>query len=314
MTSLRGWDRVFFLTTLILFVGCRPEAGDDAVRATGEAQRVVAIGDIHADLGAAREAFQLAGGIDEEGEWVGGSLVIVQLGDMVGRSYEDREVLDFIQEVREKARRAGGAVHALVGNHEVFTAQLRYDYVDEDAYAAFEEVPGLDVDNDLLAQLPEEARARGAALMPGGPYAKRLAEFPAVLRLGETIFVHGGVTPQWAEYGIERINEEVSRWFAGEIGQPVSAQGVDAGDLDDNVMMSRHFSEDVDASACELLEASLQILGARRMVVAHTVLDSITSHCGGRVWAIDVGMSRAYGGDVQVLEILDDETVSVISP
>ena len=41
--------------------------------------------------------------------------------------------------------------------------------------------------------------------------------------------------------------------------------------------------------------------------------DSITARCDGRVWAVDVGMSRYYGGEVQVLEIVNDEVVSVIS-
>jgi hypothetical protein len=302
------------LTTLILLSGCRADRAVRSETPRRETQRVVVIGDLHADLDAAHDAFRLAGGIDGDGNWVGGDLIIVQLGDMIGRSYEDREVLDFILKVREEARRAGGTVHPLIGNHEVFAAQLRYDDVDENAYSAFGRIPGLDLDNDLLARLPVEARARGAALMPGGPYARKLAAFPAVLQLGETIFVHGGVTPVWAEYGVDRINEEVRRWFAGENEQPISALGVDAGNLDDNVMMSRHFSNEVDESACELLEESLQILGARRMVVAHTVQDSITSRCGGRVWAVDVGMSRFYGGDIQVLEIIDDDVVTVISP
>jgi hypothetical protein len=255
----------------------------------------------------------LAGGIDEDGNWVGGSLVIVQLGDIIGRSYEDREVLDFIIDVRDRARLAGGTVHVLIGNHEVFGARLELRWVDENAYAAFGGIPGLDLDSDRLAQLPDSTRARSAALMPGGPYAKKLAEFPTVLRLGKTIFVHGGVTPFWAEYGIDRINEEVSRWFAGDTDQPVSSQGMDPGNIDDSVMMSRHFSQDVGEDDCAMLEESLLILGAVRMIVAHTVQDSITSRCGGRVWAVDVGMSRYYGGDVQVLEIVNDETVSVIS-
>jgi hypothetical protein len=42
-----------------------------------------------------------------------------------------------------------------------------------------------------------------------------MGEFPAVLRIGDTIFAHGGVTPYWAGYGIDRINEEVGLWFAG---------------------------------------------------------------------------------------------------
>ena len=62
-----------------------------------------------------------------------------------------------------------------------------------------------------------------------------------------------------------------------------------------------------------MLSESLDLLRAKRMIVAHTVQDSITSHCDGRVWVVDVGMSRSYGGVIQVLEILDDETVSIIS-
>jgi hypothetical protein len=88
---------------------------------------------------------------------------------------------------------------------------------------------------------------------------------------------------------------------------------MDPGNFDDSVMMSRHFSDDVDDDDCAMLSESLDLLRAKRMIVAHTVQDSITSHCDGRVWVVDVGMSRYYGGVIQVLEILDDETVSVIS-
>ena len=50
------------------------------------------------------------------------------------------------------------------------------------------------------------------------------------------------------------------------------------------------------------------------MIVAHTVHAEITARCDGRVWAVDVGMSRAYGGRVQVLEIVDDRLLRVIPP
>lgn len=300
-------------TSLVLLFGCGPQSASDSGAAKTEVRRLVAIGDIHADLDAARHAFRLAGGIDEDGNWVGGSLTIVQLGDFIGRSYEDREVLDFILDVRERARLAGGTVHVLIGNHEVFGVRTELRWVHRDAFAAFEGMSDLHLDSDYIEHVPIEARARSAALMPGGLYARRLAEFPAVLRLGETIFAHGGVTPHWAEYGIERINEEVNRWFAGEISEPPSARGMDPGNFDDSVMMSRHFSDDVDDDDCAMLSESLDLLRAKRMIVAHTVQDSISSHCDGRVWVVDVGMSRYYGGVIQVLEILDDETVSVIS-
>jgi len=85
---------------------------------------VVAIGDIHADLVAARAAFRLAGTIDDNDKWIGGKMIVVQLGDLIGRSYEEREVLDFVLVIRQRANAAGGKVHVLVGNHEVFGAEL----------------------------------------------------------------------------------------------------------------------------------------------------------------------------------------------
>ena len=121
---------------------------------------------------------------------------------------------------------------------------------------------------------------------------------------------HGGVVPRWARYGVERINEEVRQWLLGRAPEPDSALGVDDGD---RVMWTRQFSWNVTAAACGELAESLRILGARRMIVAHTVHPEITPDCDGRVWKVDVGMSRAYGGQVQVLEILDDTVLRVLS-
>jgi len=273
------------------------------------ANRVVAIGDLHADMGALHKAFQAAGATNPAGDWIGGALTVVQLGDLIGRSDDERQVLDFIFDIQHKAARAGGAVHALIGNHEVFGGRVDNQAVGRSPFAAYEDVPDLRRDDPRLRLLPPHERARGAALMPGGPYARRIAAFPSVLKIRETVFVHGGVVPRWARYGVDRINREVSQWLLGLAPEPDSALGVDDGD---RVMWTRQFSANVDAADCAVLAESLRILGARRMIVAHTVHSEITARCDGRVWAVDVGMSRAYGGPIQVLEIVDDKTLRVI--
>jgi hypothetical protein len=265
--------------------------------------RIVAIGDVHADLPAFRTALRAAGAINGAGDWVGGSMTVVQMGDLIGRSDEERQVLDFVFDLQSRAASAGGRVHALIGNHEVFGGRLDNQAVGPNPFPAWESVPGLRRDDPRLLHLPPNARARGAALMPGGPYARKLAAFPVVLRIGDTVFVHGGVVPRWARYGVERINQEVRQWLLGLAPQPDSALGVDDGD---RVMWTRQFSANVTAEDCALLKESLRILGAKRMIVAHTVHPEITARCDEEVWAVDVGMSRAYGGQVQVLEIVGD--------
>jgi hypothetical protein len=77
-------------------------------------------------------------------------------------------------------------------------------------------------------------------------------------------------------------------------------------------MWTRQYSSSVDASDCAVLEQTLAILGAKRMIVAHSVQSTITAYCENKVWAIDVGMSRFYGGPIEVLEIVNDEELTVL--
>ena len=295
---------------LAALLGLLPGCGASAAQPS-KSGRVVAIGDIHADINALRTAFRAAGATNARDEWIGGTLTIVQMGDLIGRSDDERQVLDFVFDMQRRATMAGGRVYVLIGNHEVFGGRVDNQAVGRNPFSAYEDMVGLRRDDPRLQVLPAMARARGAALMAGGPYARRIAAFPVVLKLGQTVFVHGGVVPRWARYGVDRINREVSDWLLGKTPEPDSALGVDDGD---RVMWTRQFSADVDAADCAALEESLRILGARRMIVAHTVHAEITSRCDGQVWAVDVGMSRAYGGTVQVLEITDDRTLRVIQP
>lgn len=54
---------------------------------------------------------------------------------------------------------------------------------------------------------------------------------------------------------------------------------------------------------CRALEQALQMAGAKRMVVGHTPqLEGCNAQCEGRVWRIDVGLSRGVlGSSPQVL-------------
>lgn len=287
-------------------------AGVDQQPPVARGERLVVIGDLHADLEASRRAFRLAGAVDERDRWVGGNLVVVQMGDVIGRGKQDRAVLDYVLDLQARAKAGGGTVHVLIGNHEIFAARPDHRWVAPEAFAAFGGVPGLNLSQPRVAELPAAQRARAAAFAPGGVYAKRLAAFPTVLRIGTTVFAHAGVLPMWARYGLERINADVRAWLGGQGDEPRVTQGLDDGSLDDGVMWARHFAAAPEEIACQLLDESLGILGASRMVVAHTVQRTIGSRCGERLWAVDVGISSYYGGHLQVLEIVGDKRVRVI--
>jgi hypothetical protein len=291
--------------------GPRPTAAASAAPADADrsyalpaAARVVAIGDLHGDLAAARAALRLAGAIDDGGRWAGGGLVLVQTGDEIDRGDQDREIIDLFDRLAEEARAAGGAVHALNGNHEIMNVQGDFRYVTEGGYKGFEGIPGADPLGPV-GKLPEHARPRAAAFLPGGPYAKKLARRPVILRVGDTVFAHGGVLPSHARYGAGRLNREVQAWMSGAAPSPPAVVTAE----DSPVWTRRYGAGDLGSDDCEVLGRALAALSAKRMVVGHTVQKGgITSGCGERVFRIDVGMSSHYGGRPEVLEIAGDST------
>ncbi|MBK6404240.1 MAG: metallophosphoesterase [Holophagales bacterium] len=273
-------------------------------------RRLVAIGDLHGDLEATRRVLRLAGAIDERDGWMGGDLVLVQTGDQLDRGDDEPEILDLFERLAKDATAAGGAVHALNGNHEFLNVKGDVRYATLDGFADFLEkpVPG-------LAGAPPETviaavLARINAFKPGGPQALRLATRNVVAVVGNTVFVHGGVLPKVAEYGIERLNQESREWLRAERSCPP--------DLllgPDGPVWSRHYSKDTDEADCRLLAEALEKLGASRMVVGHTVQkDQVTSGCAERVWRIDVGLSRHYGGPSSALEIVGDQVRILRAP
>jgi hypothetical protein len=265
--------------------------------------RIVAIGDLHGDLAATRAALRLGGAVDDKDHWIGKDLMVVQTGDQIDRGDDDRAIVDLFDRLAGEARAAGGAVIALNGNHEVMNVQLDFRYVTDGAYKSFVGVPGASAMDPRLAAQPEPARARAAAFLPGGPYAKQLSHRNIIAVVGDTVFVHGGLLPKHLRYGIDRMNREVSAWMDGSA--PDLATLITG---EDGPIWLRRYSAATGADDCAVLKETLAMIPAKRLVVGHTVQrGGISPSCDAAVWRIDVGLSKYYGGKPEVLEIKGDE-------
>jgi hypothetical protein len=295
---------------LLLLAGCSHEparAGELPTRFRA-VDRIVAIGDLHGDLEAARRALRLAGAIDEGDDWIGGQLVVVQTGDQLDRGGDEPEITALLSRLSAQARQAGGAVHVLNGNHELMNVDLDFRYVTEEGLRDFDGLAVVDPNDALVMSLPPESRARAAAFRPGGPWARMLAERNVAVIVGENLFVHGGILPEHVAYGLESMNAEMRAWLRGETPRPEWSRG------GTSPIWSRHFSDGIDSTEASMLAEVLDGLHVKRMVVGHTIQDDgIMSFRDGRVWCIDVGLAAHYGDNqVQVLEIRGD-TINVLS-
>jgi len=263
--------------------------------------RVIAVGDVHGDVDALRAALRVARVIDATGRWTGGHAAVVQLGDLLDRGDQERAVIDLATTLGEQAERAGGLFVPIDGNHEIMNSQGDFRYVTPGGFRDFADVVSLVADPGVLAMLeraPAPMRGRVAAFAPGGTYARQLAAWNIVQVVGDTVFVHGGLLPEHVRHGFDALNREVRAFFLGAATLPAYLTE------EQSPVWLRRFALDDDPATCALAAETLRAASARRMVVAHTVQrEGITSACGGTVWRVDVGLSRAYGGPVQVLEI-----------
>jgi hypothetical protein len=156
-----------------------------------------------------------------------------------------------------------------------------------------------------------DKKARASAFAPGSPLAKKLAERPVIIAVGDTLFAHAGVLPEHVSYGIDRINDETSRWIRGEAAaQPRVVTEENA------PVWTRLYGSGESAEACATLSKMLESLSLSRLVVGHTVQKGgINSACGGKVFRIDVGLSDYYGdAPTQVLEIQGGKTKVLTQP
>eukprot|EP00240_Pyramimonas_obovata_P006102 CAMPEP_0118947250 /NCGR_PEP_ID=MMETSP1169-20130426/45672_1 /TAXON_ID=36882 /ORGANISM="Pyramimonas obovata, Strain CCMP722" /LENGTH=330 /DNA_ID=CAMNT_0006893427 /DNA_START=109 /DNA_END=1097 /DNA_ORIENTATION=- len=273
-------------------------------------KRLIAIGDLHGDMEKTKAAFNLAGLTDQQGRWIGGDTTVVQVGDQLDRGEDEVAVLYFLERLANEAKRAGGALYSLNGNHETMNVSARFRYATHEGAEDFRrwyllQLVGQNMKRKcgqaaggcaapLLATCPEALgkswHPRYLALTPGGPIATRfLAHQNLVLQVGSTVFAHGGVRREHIDYGLDRMNAETAAWMRGEApGWAPERMPWETMppwlNQSSSVVWTRDFSNrKARRVRCEDLMEALGAMPhpAQRMVMGHTIqAEGINSACG----------------------------------
>jgi hypothetical protein len=199
--------------------------------------RVVAVGDVHGDLKGLQAILREAAVIDAAGRWAGGKTILVQTGDLIDRGPDSRAVLDFVMGLEQQASQAGGRLIALLGNHEAMNILGDLRYTTEPEFAAYGDEKSEQRRQAALRQYqkwlkdhaatpqPAELEAewlknhpigfveQREALGPRGRYGKWLRQRPVAVKVGDTLFVHGGISETVAVLPPERITARVAEEF-----------------------------------------------------------------------------------------------------
>jgi hypothetical protein len=191
--------------------------------------RIVVVGDIHGAGTNLAQILQAAGLIDAQRKWTGGTARLVQTGDILDRGPEVREAIDLLMRLEGEARRAGGRIDVLFGNHEGMNVLRDYRDVlagferfadgrsEERRRKAFEthseiaRSAGTTLDREAWMKIhPPGSIEYADAFGPSGKYGRWIRARRPILQIGDTIFMHAGLNPE-RTITIDDVNRQVEQ-------------------------------------------------------------------------------------------------------
>jgi hypothetical protein len=311
-------------------------------------QRIVAVGDLHGDYQAWVTIARAAGVMDAKNHWAGGKTVLVQMGDITDREPNSLDIIRSLQQLQAEAPRKGGKVVVVLGNHEAMNLLGDNRYTTAGEYAAFVDRgsaarrdrvyeinrprleaaahatdPNLTPDAIRQAWMAEHPLGwveHRLAWEPNGELGKWATRNPAIVKIGDTLFVHGGISLEYSKSPLDDVNRRVSVAMALADDSPNSVltdplgplwyRGLAGPDPNADAERARVSPAQPRQTVDQELTAVLAGYGAKRLVIAHTpILTGIAITSGGRLARIDTGISRYYGGPLSWLEIMGNQMI-----
>ena len=304
----------------------------------------MAVGDVHGSYDGLVAILRTAGIVDARARWSGGRAILVQTGDVVDRGPDSRKALDLLRRLEREAERAGGRVYPLLGNHEFMRMIWDWRYVSAEELAAFRTADSADLRERTYAVVLADVKRRAQeqqqppideaafyaqfmkdiplgyiemrqAFLPTGEYGKWLRERYAVIRINGIVFLHGGISAATAALGCAGINDAVRRDLA--VSNPTPEQTLAMlSSSETGPLWYRGLAEEPETAFAPALTNILELLGARAIVVGHTIPADfrITRRFDGRVIQIDTGMLGGTfypGGMPSALEIRGDTLTAI---
>lgn len=273
--------------------------------------RILVIGDVHGDIQRFLQCLYAARVLNANFEWIAEpkDTIVVQLGDQVdslsrggASTWEqlcDVEMIHLTDRLDRIARLHGGRVLSLLGNHELMNVAGEFAYVSEHS----------------RQKIPIEHRRK--MFQPGGSLAQILAKRSIVVKIGKSVFCHGGILPHHlilVQNQLHTFNEIVRKFLRGHSLQTLSEVQVFHSIVQDmqGILWTRLYVELAENNMQALQEAIDDVLvrtESTRIFTGHNTVPRVTSLLNGKIFLTDAGLSRAYSNtSIQCIQIHHPDT------
>jgi hypothetical protein len=264
---------------------------------------IYVIGDIHGDFDVLKTILKKAKLINNSLKWIGGKSHLVQLGDLLDgkirsnnpinndsiSAMEEFTIFEFLNDLDKQARKYGGRIHYLLGNHEIMNILGDFRYVLDKHMSS----TGINIRKTLFR--------------PGGYMANLLAcHAYGVLKINNWIFCHGGLLPKHvSKHSITWINRLVKDVLNGKKKiENLTREEEEYLGGNDSFFWNRFYKN--NENRCEVLNKTLDLVKIKNggMVLGHTPHNNITNYCRKQLYFADIGLSRAFGNEFNKKQIL----------
>lgn len=293
--------------------------------------RIIVFGDIHGDLKLAIIMLTRSGIAKYDSStgdilWTGGTTCVVQVGDQIDRcrplpgqpcndprttindEANDIKIMELFNSLSIQARKVGGLVISLLGNHELLNARGDMNYVSYTGLKQFEKYVDTDSPDKMFV---DGLEARRHAFAPGNEFGRMMGctRLPAVI-IGSNMFVHAGIIDALIEEinlkglaDFEKINIKIKRWLLGLLDQDYVEHIIKYSA--NSMFWSRVLGKIppgvslTDSRCMDNIKNVLHTFNIGSIIVGHTPQsfmssDDINSTCSERVWRVDNGSSSAF--------------------
>ena len=242
--------------------------------------RLLVMADTHGEYGITVAFLKAQGVVDDELKWTFGSGQMAVTGDVFDRGPHQLEILWLLYKLEAEANAAGGALHVLLGNHEsmILRGDLRY----------------------LHPRYPETARILGVEsyaelFTPETLLGDWLRSRPSVMKLGDLLLLHGGISPEVLDDGltVTALNQGIRKALETPVARrsELDAQtALIAGSRGPQWYRGYFPGSDGQPAAMDAagVERTLAQYGVSRILVGHTPVDQVQALYGGAVVAVQV--------------------------
>lgn len=246
---------------------------------------IYVLGDIHGRFDILIELLKNARVIDSNLNWIGNQKHLVALGDIFDRGHDVTRTLWFLYKLERQAKKQGGRVHIVLGNHEIMTFgnDLRYLSGKENSIASIHQTSYSKMyspHNSILG--------------------KWLARKPCIIKINKAIFAHGGLVPEYNVFSIEAINDSLKAFLKEDVFNYLLQDTIPTALVDslqfyrrlaffysDNSVFWHRAYVGTDTLEKDL-KKMLKHFKSKLHVVAHTPVRTIQQFYNGKVVAVDL--------------------------